>query len=108
MEAQSPGVLTERDCCGLQGTSPAASLKRERLQNRNTILRRTGFLEGSQGAAFLGARFLPRRVGFSKLFILSEREGGCHILSVGMSEKAWINLTVPPNRRMRDMQRGNT
>ena len=39
----------------LQGTSPAASLKRERLVNRNAILRRTGFLEGSQGAAFLGA-----------------------------------------------------
>jgi hypothetical protein len=38
----------------LQGTSPAASLKRERLVNRNAILRRTGFLEGSQGAAFLG------------------------------------------------------
>lgn len=43
-----------------QGTSPAASLKRERLVNRNAILRSTGFLEEAGGAAFLGAPAPPR------------------------------------------------
>mmetsp|Transcript_13218 Transcript_13218/g.40067 ORF Transcript_13218/g.40067 Transcript_13218/m.40067 type:complete len:285 (-) Transcript_13218:1082-1936(-) len=37
----------------VHGTSPAASLKRERLVSRNAILRRTGFLEDSRGVAFL-------------------------------------------------------
>ena len=37
-----------------QGISPSASLKRDRLVQRNAILRRTGFIEGSRIAPFLG------------------------------------------------------
>lgn len=51
-------LLTNLNLVFVQGTSPAASLKRERLQNRNAILRRTGFLEGSHGAAFLGTQLI--------------------------------------------------
>lgn len=35
------------------GISPSASLKRDRLVQRNAILRRTGFIEGGRGASFL-------------------------------------------------------
>ena len=44
-------------CSAAQGES--ASLKRDRLMQRNTILRRTGFIEGGQlgprTSSFLGA-----------------------------------------------------
>ena len=41
-----------------QGVSPSTSLKRDRLAQRNAILRRTGFIEGLGGrkSGFLGAQ----------------------------------------------------
>ena len=70
---QNKDASVQQQLAIMTGLSPGASVKREKLQQRNAILRRTGFLEGPPRVSGVGGMLFqhPYKCNLQNVCILS-------------------------------------